>query len=278
MRVQLHWVEVKTGMVRTPTLETPVAFGREFGSMPSTVEGVATSRMVLASDQVEAYHALLTEQAGQLTISDRGSRHCTQVNGVALPMQPVQSGDRITIGPFEITVTVLEEENYFVESGDSSPHPAVSHPSQPVASDALTANATLSAAVMGVAAVSSGSSPVNPPGSGTGSLPTGFGSDGRCDRKVGFLFKRRCGRTTTAGCPDCRNGQLDPQRDRYADDYAYYPDYGNYGHGRWGHRYYHHRHAYYYDSDTRNVDFNESDVASFEQEGDRDYEMDLDAS
>ena len=105
-----------------------------------------------------------------------------------------------------------------------------------------------------------------------------FGPDGLCNRKVGFLFKRRCERTTTSGCPDCRNGQIDPDQDPYADDYAYYPNYGYYGYGAWGNSYYRDRDYYSYNASTRNVDFNESDAASFEREGDQDYEMDLDAS
>ena len=51
---------------------------------------------------------------------------------------------------------------------------------------------------------------------------------GKCTRRVGFLFPHPCLRTTTEGCPDCRNGQIDDpygMRDRY--DYSSYDDYGD---------------------------------------------------
>lgn len=265
MRLKLHWVDIKTGLERTPSLETPVAFGREFGSMPSTIAGQEVSRMVLAHEQVEAYHAILTEEAGQLVIIDRGSRICTKVNGVPLPRQAVLDDDQIQIGPFEITVTVLPAS---VSESNQSP---MTDPAQ-----RATPGQDM---MMGMAASAPmGAQPQAREMMATDDQSAKFGADGLCDRKVGFLFKRRCGRTTTEGCPDCRNGQLEPNRNRYEDDYAYYPDYGRYGRGYWGYGYYHNRHHYYYDPHTRNVDFNESDTASFEQEGDQDFEMDLDAS
>ena len=101
---------------------------------------------------------------------------------------------------------------------------------------------------------------------------------GTCDRKVGFLFKRRCGRTTTAGCPDCQNGRLPPDHDLYQDDYSLYPGFGNYGRNYWGYHYYTNADRYYYDPNSRRVDFTEADAASFEEESDQDYEMTLDAS
>jgi len=48
---------------------------------------------------------------------------------------------------------------------------------------------------------------------------------GRCQKRIGFLFPRVCGRTDPAGCTDCRNGEIDDpyasRRDRgdYSDDY-----------------------------------------------------------
>ncbi len=229
MRLQITWTDLDTQQVRSPILEPPIAFGREFGEMPSTFKGQPVQRMVLKSEQVLPFHALLIEKAGQLMILGRQGGAGVRVNGTASETQPVNSGDLITIGPFEVEVTALPAE----ESLPSSCSTASS---------------------------------------------AGFGADGRCDREVGFLFKHRCGRTTSEGCPDCRNGQIEPGQDLYQADYAYYPNYGNYGHGYWGHSYYHNRHHYYYDPHSRQVDFNESDAASFEQVDDQDYETDLDAS
>jgi len=59
MRLQLTWRDPNTQQVRSPTLETPIAFGREFGEMPSVMTGKSVRRMVLASEQVLPFHAIL---------------------------------------------------------------------------------------------------------------------------------------------------------------------------------------------------------------------------
>ncbi|BAY88162.1 MULTISPECIES: FHA domain-containing protein [unclassified Tolypothrix] len=90
-----------------------------------------------------------------------------------------------------------------------------------------------------------------------------------CDRMVGFLFKRRCGRTDRTGCPDCEQS--------YEDDYAYYSEYGNYRSG-WGRDYYDDRDRYSYDPETGDVDFTEADAVSVETETDTEFETDMGAS
>ncbi|BAY13917.1 FHA domain-containing protein [Calothrix sp. NIES-2098] len=90
-----------------------------------------------------------------------------------------------------------------------------------------------------------------------------------CDRMIGFLFKRRCGRTDRIGCPDCNQ--------TYEDDYAFYSDYGNYRSG-WGRDYYDERDRYSYDRETGNVDFTEADSVSLEDERDADFESNMGAS
>jgi len=306
MRVQLTWSDPNTQQVRSPTLETPIAFGREFGDMPSAMKTKAIRRMVLASEQVAPFHAIMAEAKGQLAISNRQADKQTLVNGVAKSMQRVNDGDRLTIGPFEITVAILSatpvpaKADPFAGMAPAASSLASSHaasspvapmPSpvqQPVAEQSFpqqsapqspspqSASAMAGGLAMGLSAGAGGG--------GLGAQPQAggamnfFGPDGTCTRKVGFLFKRPCGRTTTQGCPDCQNGNVDPNRDRYQEDYSYYPGYGRYGRGRWGHDYYYHRDRYHYDPHNRHVDFNESDAASFAEEGDRDYEMDLDAS
>lgn len=294
MRLQLTWIDPNTQQVRSPTLEPPIAFGRAFGDMPSALKGKAIRRMVLASDQVAPFHAILAEHKGQLVISDRQEGTQTLVNGAAGSIQGVTDGDTITIGPFAIKVALLAAPDPFAAAtpdpfAGAAPIREPAQPSVSVQPLAIASNAgNVAGMAMGFAAggtqanqgqgqgYSQGQGHSQGQGSGTG--PNWFGADGRCQHKVGFLFKRRCDRTTTAGCRDCRNGQIDPGRSRYRDDYAYYPGYGHYGHGHWGHRYYHDRHHYYYDPHSRRTDFNESDAASFEDEGDQDYEMDLDAS
>lgn len=91
-----------------------------------------------------------------------------------------------------------------------------------------------------------------------------------CDRQVGFLFKRRCGRTDKTDCPDCNES--------YDNDYAYYSEYGYYRSGYWGSDYYHDRDRYSYDPETGNIDFTEADAVSLENERDEDFERDMGAS
>ena len=115
-----------------------------------------------------------------------------------------------------------------------------------------------------------------------GAAPLGAGIDPieerGCDRKIGFLFQRRCGRTDPTGCSYCQWGLASPDANPFRIEHGYYQGYGDYGSGSWGHDYYSRRDFYTYDPYTRSIDFNESDVASFEEEGDIDFENRLDAS
>ncbi|NJM99957.1 MAG: FHA domain-containing protein, partial [Phormidesmis sp. RL_2_1] len=222
MRLQLTWEDVNTGQVRSPTLETPIAFGREFAAMPTAMKGISIRRMVLNSDQVDDFHALLIERNGQLMISDRQAGRVTKINGVALQPQAVQfvnDGDRITIGPFEIALTILAANRAVASEEKTAENPEINPEINPETSpetnpetvpkinpDLVTAPAEAAAREEAVPAFQTSGN--------------GFGADGRCHRKVGFLFKRRCDRTTPEGCPDCRNGQVDPSCDHYEDDYA----------------------------------------------------------
>lgn len=95
-------------------------------------------------------------------------------------------------------------------------------------------------------------------------------SNQECDRMVGFLFKRRCGRTDRTDCPHCHPA--------YQQDYAYYSGYGDYHSGSWGSSYYHNRDCYYYNPETDNVDFTEADAMSLENEYDGDFEQNMGAS
>lgn len=95
-----------------------------------------------------------------------------------------------------------------------------------------------------------------------------------CDRMIGFLFKRRCGRTDSTGCSYCQGGQVN--EDPYWNEYSYYSSYGRYD--AWGRDYYYRRHYYYYDRETGEVNFTEADSEAFEQEMDSDFEQDFGAS
>lgn len=100
------------------------------------------------------------------------------------------------------------------------------------------------------------------------------GSDEGCDRIVGFLFKRRCGRTDPTGCPHCQSGQIN--EDPYRNEYSYYSDYGRYE--GWGSYYYYRRDYYFYNRETHEVDFTDADSEAFERESETDFEVDFGAS
>ncbi|OLP16081.1 hypothetical protein BST81_22910 [Leptolyngbya sp. 'hensonii'] len=105
--------------------------------------------------------------------------------------------------------------------------------------------------------------------------PQGAQAGWECDRMVGFLIRKRCGRTTTVDCPNCSRGYQND--DPYYYDHVYYPHYGYY-HGYWGGEYYDNRARYDYDPTTGNVDFTEADAAMLGNEADMDFEQDMGAS
>lgn len=97
-----------------------------------------------------------------------------------------------------------------------------------------------------------------------------------CDHQVGFLFKRRCGRTSSEGCPHCDSGRQ--TKYPFLDDYSHYPSYGTYRQGSWGDSYYSDRDRYHYNSASGNVNFTDADNAALIKEADADFEQDLGAS
>lgn len=99
----------------------------------------------------------------------------------------------------------------------------------------------------------------------------------KCDHMVGFLFRRRCDRTSRIGCSYCEDSQVNRQP-YFSHEYSYYPGYGCYDSGYWGSTYYVNRDCYVYDPQTGNVDFTEADNASMDMEADNDFEVDMGAS
>ncbi|MBD0268522.1 MAG: hypothetical protein ICV77_09540 [Cyanobacteria bacterium Co-bin8] len=243
MRIQLTWTD-PSGQQRQPILETPIALGSDFDAMPTNHEGQQVSRLVLPDETVTAYHALI-EVRNDTPLITTPSGQNVQINRLTLPMSTLFEGDVLQIGPFSLLLSF--------PSAETSVSPATS-PAAPAA--------------LGVA-------PIAAPPTATPQTEGDLGPEG-CDRKVGFLFKRRCGRTSRVDCPYCNGGQSssDPY---FYEEYSAYPDYGIYNRGYWGHDYY----AYRYSSGSYNrgqADFTEADAAAFESEADRDYERDMGAS
>ncbi len=84
-----------------------------------------------------------------------------------------------------------------------------------------------------------------------------------CRYKVGFLFKRVCGRLTRVGCKYC-NGQALPTGSSLQD-----PNYDPY---------FRDRALYYNNNYYSSSDFTDYDASRLSSEKDTDYESDLDAS
>ncbi|RMH77597.1 MAG: FHA domain-containing protein [Cyanobacteria bacterium J007] len=104
-QIQLQWTDPKTGQVRSPYLNPPIAFGRVFSEMPAEINGRRVSRIVLDGDRVSRYHATIVVENNHLLIVDRLSRNGTFINGNPCDRLMLSHGDRLQIGPFEITVS-----------------------------------------------------------------------------------------------------------------------------------------------------------------------------
>lgn len=106
MQIQLSWDDPATGERRSPTLTLPVAFGREFARMPSTLNDQRVARIVLDSGQVSRFHALIEPDGSGVVITDQNSANGVVVNGNRQGRSFLANGDTIQIGPYQITVTL----------------------------------------------------------------------------------------------------------------------------------------------------------------------------
>lgn len=106
MKLRLLWTDPVSQRPRHPLLNTPVALGSTFRSMPVEISGKSVSRMVIGDRQVQDFHALLVEIDQEIYLIDNLGQ--TYIN-----QQPVQgqaqlnSGDRIRIGSTEIQFQII---------------------------------------------------------------------------------------------------------------------------------------------------------------------------
>ncbi|MBD2770600.1 FHA domain-containing protein [Iningainema tapete] len=105
IQIQLSWDDLATGERREPRLSPPIAFGREFARMPPEHEGQRVARMILSSDQVSRYHALMYWEQNQLVVVDQNSANGILVNGKKETRFVLASGDTLQIGPYIIILT-----------------------------------------------------------------------------------------------------------------------------------------------------------------------------
>ncbi|MEH2084605.1 MAG: FHA domain-containing protein [Nostoc sp.] len=105
LQIQLSWEEPATGERREPLLSMPIAFGREFARLPTELRGVRVSRMLLNSNEVSRYHALIDWEQDHLVVIDQGSVNGVYVNGQPQTRSVLVNGDTLQIGPYLIAVT-----------------------------------------------------------------------------------------------------------------------------------------------------------------------------
>ncbi|MDF5710764.1 MAG: FHA domain-containing protein [Nostoc sp. S4] len=104
LQIQLSWEDPATGERREPMLSIPIAFGREFARLPAEVGGQRVSRMLLNSNEVSRYHALVDWELNHLVVIDQGSVNGVYVNGIQQKRSVLTNGDTLQIGPYVITV------------------------------------------------------------------------------------------------------------------------------------------------------------------------------
>ncbi|HLO84576.1 MAG TPA: FHA domain-containing protein [Nostocaceae cyanobacterium] len=103
-QIKLSWEDPATGERREPSLTAPIAFGREFARLPGEINGQRVARMLLNSNEVSRYHALIDWEGNQLVVIDQGSVNGVFVNGQQQTRSPLNSGDTLQIGPYIITL------------------------------------------------------------------------------------------------------------------------------------------------------------------------------
>jgi pSer/pThr/pTyr-binding forkhead associated (FHA) protein len=108
LQIQLSWEDPSTGERREPRLNAPIAFGREFARLPGEIQGQRVSRMLLNSNEVSRYHALIDSEQdwseSHLFITDQNSANGVYVNGQKQTRCQLANGDTVQIGPYLITV------------------------------------------------------------------------------------------------------------------------------------------------------------------------------
>jgi pSer/pThr/pTyr-binding forkhead associated (FHA) protein len=136
LHLRLTWKDTATGDCRSPILELPIALGRIFEGMPSTINGERVSRIPLKSSQVSRFHAVIATEGDSIVVTDTGSRNGTFVNGTRQTRCVLANGDMLQIGPYKIAIsfTVNSTETQSVNSHiffnpqTNRPDPALGQP------------------------------------------------------------------------------------------------------------------------------------------------------
>ncbi|MFN6569635.1 FHA domain-containing protein [Dendronalium sp. ChiSLP03b] len=144
LQIQLSWDDPATGERREPKLSVPIAFGREFARLPAEHGGQRVSRMLLNSNEVSRYHALIDWEQNQPVVIDQGSVNGIFVNGQRQIRSVLANGDTLQIGPYMMTVTFGASATTQATSPPSmirfNPNTDIPDPSLPPAPPVVTAS------------------------------------------------------------------------------------------------------------------------------------------
>jgi pSer/pThr/pTyr-binding forkhead associated (FHA) protein len=141
IQIKLSWEDPATGERREPMLSVPIAFGREFARLPAEVGGQRVSRMLLNSNEVSRYHALIEWKQNDLVVIDQGSVNGVFVNGKQQKGGVLSNGDTLQIGPYVITlmfvVNAFEPDTSPPSTIGFNPNTNIPDPTLPVAQPAM---------------------------------------------------------------------------------------------------------------------------------------------
>lgn len=104
MQIQLNWIDPNTQERREPLLETPVAIGRNFASMPAEINGRKVSRVVINDDLIADYHALIDWVNQELIISVQQTNMGIKINDFLVNNGSLRNNDSLQIGTCEIQI------------------------------------------------------------------------------------------------------------------------------------------------------------------------------
>jgi pSer/pThr/pTyr-binding forkhead associated (FHA) protein len=106
VQIRLIWEDPATGERKEPLLTVPIALGREFERLPDILDGQRVCRIVLNSLEVSRYHASIEMHQDRLIIVDRGSSNGIIVNGQKQAQSPLDPGDTVKIGNYQISIAL----------------------------------------------------------------------------------------------------------------------------------------------------------------------------
>ena len=90
------------------------AHDRVFNDQQVTMGSRPENTLLLKHGEVSRQHALIEQRGEEVVLLDRGSLNGTQLNGSDIDPRapvPLRSGDRIELGPFQLTFFALDESS-----------------------------------------------------------------------------------------------------------------------------------------------------------------------